>query len=234
MAARKQHKGVCGFCGRESTKGGLTRHLASCAARKDAVQTADAGSRGAATLIHLRVQDDHRAEFWLDLEINGSAALRDLDSYLRAIWLECCGHMSMFSEGGWGEGDELPMDARIDRMLKPGAELVHIYDFGESSETLIKSVSAREGKPASDRPIILMSRNKPPGYVCSECDRSAVRACPGCSLFGNLAGGVFCESHAETHTCEWMEFGDEEAPPLLQNSPRVGMCGYDGPAEPPY
>ena len=171
MPSRKQPRGVCGFCGRESTKGGLARHLGSCGARKDAVQAADAGSGRAMTIIHLRVQDGHRSEFWLDLEINGSAALRDLDGYLRAIWLEYCGHLSMFSEGGWGDEDELPMNAHIGRILKPGAELIHIYDFGDSSETRIKSVSSREGKPTGDRPIFLMSRNLPPAYGCAECER---------------------------------------------------------------
>lgn len=233
MASRKLPRGVCGFCGRESTKGGLTRHLASCGARKDAIQAADAGSGRAESLIHLRVQDDSRSEFWLDLEIRGSAPLRELDRYLKAIWLNCCGHLSMFTKGGWGEGDELPKSARIDRALRPGSELVHIYDFGESSETLIKSVSAREGKPTGDRPIALMSRNLPPEYDCAECDRPAVRACAGCCMFGNIAYGVFCDPHAEAHTCDYMEFGDDEPTPL-PNSPRVGMCAYDGPAEPPY
>jgi hypothetical protein len=40
---------------------------------------------------------------------------------------------------------------------------------------------------------------------------------------------TFCEQHAEEHA------HDEYGQPLeLVNSPRLGMCGYDGPAEPPY
>ena len=233
MAAGKQPRGVCVFCGRESTKGGLTRHLASCGARKDAVRAADAGSGRGGDQIHLRVQDAWRSEFWLDLEISGSAALRDLDRYLRAIWLDCCGHLSMFSKGGWGAGDKMPMKARIDRALRAGSELVHIYDFGTSSETLIKSVSAREGKPTGDRPITLMSRNLPPDYGCAECDRPAVRACVGCAEFDDVSPGALCDSHAQAHECDYVEF-TEEPPSPLANSPRMGMCGYDGPAEPPY
>ena len=233
MASRKQPRGVCGFCGRESTKGGLTRHLASCGARKDAIQAADAGSGRSERLIHLRVQDDSRSEFWLDLEISGSAELLELDLYLKAIWLYCCGHISLFSQNGWGVSDELPKNARIDRALRPGSRLVHIYDFGATSETLIKSVSAREGKPTVDRPIALMSRNLPPAYVCAECDRPAVRACAKCAKFNNVSPGVFCDSHAESHMCDYVEFGGG-APAPLPNSPRLGMCGYKGPAEPPY
>jgi len=37
--------------------------------------------------------------------MRGSATLAKLDDYLRAIWLECCGHLSKFTIGGWGGGE---------------------------------------------------------------------------------------------------------------------------------
>jgi len=37
--------------------------------------------------------------------MRGSATLTKLDDYLRAIWLECCGHLSKFTIGGWGGGE---------------------------------------------------------------------------------------------------------------------------------
>ena len=67
--------------------------------------------------------------------MKGSATLGDLDDYLRAIWLECCGHLSQFSIGGW-RGEEIPMSTRVERVFEPGIEVTHIYDFGTSSETL--------------------------------------------------------------------------------------------------
>ena len=36
-----------------------------------------------------------------------------------------------------------------------------------------------------------------------------------------------CDAHAEEHEHDDMLMA-------LVNSPRTGMCGYDGPAEPPY
>lgn len=53
-------------------------------------------------LVHLRMQDAYSGAFWFDAEVRGTATLTDVDSYLRAIWLECCGHMSRFSLEGWG------------------------------------------------------------------------------------------------------------------------------------
>jgi hypothetical protein len=41
--------------------------------------------------------------------------------------------------------------------------------------------------------------------------------------------GVLCSKHAKTHPHS--DYGD---PIPLVNSPRLGMCGYEGPAEPPY
>ena len=96
MARRKQTRGECAFCGREMTKGGLTRHLKSCPEREEAIAAADKEQRKqpVQSLYHLQVQDAWSKDFWLHLEMNGRATLADLDNYLRAIWLECCHHLS--------------------------------------------------------------------------------------------------------------------------------------------
>ena len=38
---------------------------------------------------------------------------------------------------------------------------------------------------------------------------------------------MFCQEHADEHE------HDDMLMPIV-NSPRTGMCGYTGPAEPPY
>jgi hypothetical protein len=65
------------------------------------IQTSGAGKQSQENLWHLPVQDFHDKDFWLDLEMCGSAKLEKLVSYLCAIWLECCGHLSKFTVGGW-------------------------------------------------------------------------------------------------------------------------------------
>lgn len=226
MARRKQTRGTCAFCGREMTRGGFSRHLPACPGRIKAISEADRKAGAEETLIHLQVRDAWAGNFWLHLEMRGSATLSDLDGYLRAIWLECCGHLSQFSFGGWS-GEEIPMGTRAERVFQPGVELTHIYDFGTSSETLIKVVRRRSGKPFSVHPIVLMARNNPPQFTCMECDRPASWLCMECVY--DDKPGTLCDEHAEDHPCE--EYGGLF--PLV-NSPRVGMCGYTGPAEPPY
>jgi hypothetical protein len=227
MARRQQSRGTCIFCGREMTKGGLSRHFQSCAARQEAIDTAAQKSGAAETLYHLLVQDAWGGNYWLHLEMKGSAKLQDLDRYLRAIWLECCGHLSRFSVGGW-RGDEIAKARRIDRAFESGPELTHIYDFGTSSETLIKAVGTRQGMPLSKHPIYLMARNEAPAMQCMECNQPATWLCLEC-VYEFERSGQLCDAHAEAHPHD--AYGE---PMPLVNSPRVGMCGYSGPAEPPY
>jgi hypothetical protein len=227
MARRKQSRGKCAFCGREMTKGGLARHLPICSQREEAISTANQEPGKEQRLYHLQVQDAWQGDYWLHLEMNGSATLGDLDYYLRAIWLECCGHLSRFSIGGWS-GREIGKKRRVEEVFEPGVELTHIYDFGTSSETLVKVVGVREGKPLTRHPIVLLARNDPPEVYCMECGRPATRLCVEC-MYEMDKPGTLCDEHAEDHPHK--DYG--ELMPLV-NSPRVGMCGYCGPAEPPY
>jgi hypothetical protein len=209
------------------SKGGLAKHLPSCPQRQEAIQAAAGEPGQAQTLHHLQVQDAWAGDFWLHLEMNASATLNDLDHYLRAIWLECCDHLSQFSIGGW-RGDEISKKTRVGQLFRPGVELTHIYDFGTSSETLIKAVGLREGRPLTAHPIYLMARNNMPEATCMECDQPATMFCLECMHeLGEL--GLLCDVHAQEHPHQ--DYGE---PIPLVNSPRLGMCGYTGPAEPPY
>jgi hypothetical protein len=227
MPRGKQTKGTCTYCGAAIAKGSVTKHLATCAKRQEMIEKAEAKKANSETLYHLRVQDAYVKDFWLDLEMRGSGTLKDLDHYLRAIWLECCGHMSQFSVGGWS-GGKIGMTQKIEKVFQPGVELTHIYDFGTSSETLIKAVEAREGKPTTKHAIALMVRNMMPEAQCIECEQPATVLCMEC-LTEDETWGMLCEKHAKKHPHK--DYGD---PIPLVNSPRLGMCGYDGPATPPY
>jgi len=227
MPRGKQSKGTCSYCGEEIAKSGVTKYLSACPKRQAIIEKAEEKKAASESLYHLRVQDMWRSEFWLDLEMSGSRTLEDLDAYLRAIWLECCGHLSQFSVGGW-RGKEIPKNRRIGEIFQREVELTHIYDFGTSSETLIKSAGTREGKPTTSHPIALMARNLLPEARCIECQQPAAWLCMEC-LTEEDTWGTLCDKHAPTHAHE--NYGE---PIPLVNSPRLGMCGYDGPGEPPY
>jgi hypothetical protein len=73
-----------------------------------------------------------------------------------------------------------------------------------------------------------MARNEMPEALCLECSEPAAFLCLEC-LYEDGESGFLCEAHAEDHPHE--EYGE---PTPLYNSPRMGMCGYSGPAKPPY
>ncbi|MGE0883165.1 MAG: hypothetical protein AB7P14_06445 [Blastocatellales bacterium] len=227
MPRNQAVKGVCTYCDQEVAKNAVTKHLSVCTQRREMLAKVEASSGKIEKLYHLRIQAAYLKDFWLDLEMRGSATLEDLDEYLRAIWLECCGHMSMFSPKGWGS-DEIPKSRKIERVLSVGDKLVHIYDFGTESETHISVTNVREGKATTKRPIALLVRNKQPEVVCIECGKPAGWICQECQIEDETSG-LLCDDCAEDHPHD--NYGE---PMEICNSPRVGMCGYDGPAKPPY
>ena len=227
MSRRRQSRGKCNYCERELAKGGMLRHLATCPQRLRVITESDSRRGTREALYQLRIQDAWQSDFWLDLEMRGSATLEELDQYLRTIWLECCGHLSQFSFGS-GFGSEISKRRRVGQIFEHGAELTHIYDFGTSSETLLKSVAVRESKATTSHPIALLARNSLAEASCTQCGRPASKLCMEC-LYEEEEPGTLCGEHAQDHP--HTDYGE---PIPLVNSPRLGMCGYEGPANPPY
>jgi hypothetical protein len=124
--------------------------------------------------------------------------------------------MSAFSYGQ----QELGMGQKIGTVLRPGMALLHEYDFGTTTELLVKVVAGYEGPIQKGRPIEILARNEPPEIPCDECGEAlAAEICADCQWDG---AGWLCESCAETHEC-----GEDMLLPVV-NSPRTGVCGYSG------
>jgi len=229
MPRQKQTKGICTHCGKEVAKGSVTKHLATCPQIQESIGKAEGSKAVAESLYHLRVEDAYQKQFWLDLEIGGTKTLNHLDTYLRGIWLECCGHLSEFMLGSGRLAETIGMQRKIGDVFSQAEEkLTHIYDFGTSSETLVKLVGMRLGKPLTKKPSALLVRNKMPEVQCIKCDQPATHLCLECQ-YEDEVWGALCDKHAKTHPHN--NYGE---PIPLVNSPRLGMCGYEGPAEPPY
>ena len=203
----------------------MSKHLKACVVRARKYSAIESNSTDKINLFHLLVQDAYGGDFWLHLEMKGDVKLKELDKYLRTIWLECCDHLSQFSYDRW-KGKIAKSSIAID-IFKTGIEINHIYDFGDSSETKIKVIGEREGAALTKHPIFLMARNDPPGYNCKECGKKAKWLCLESTY--NNEDNTFCDEHIESHP-----HGKYGEPIEIVNSPRLGMCGYDGPAKPPY
>ena len=235
MARTRATRGNCQFCGKAYTRWGMTRHLEMCAQRASANEFDAKGSGKRQKIFHLLIKDVWTSDYWLHLEIAGQATLDQLDLYLRAIWLECCGHLSHFlineiyydrhTEIDWAIAETRRMSTRIADAFELKTEAEYKYDFGTPSKLLISALTVRSGN-WSGKPIRMLARNNPPTMKCTACHKQADWVCIEC-LYDDRPY-FFCERHSKLHSHE-----DEMYLPVV-NSPRIGMCGYEGPAEPPY
>jgi hypothetical protein len=222
---RNKSYGICKKCGHRTTKGHMLRHLRKCLA----IESKREGHQF--QLIQLRIEAEYLPMYWLDIEINADSKLRDLDKFLRDIWLECCGHMSQFQiadhhylmpyDGSFeiwkNEGN---MDSALSDVIRNDVDqFQYEYDFGTSTDLKIIVVEKREGQRLK-KGMRLLSRNDMPDWQCTKCQKTATDICVYCLYEGNYA---FCEEHRDGHGC------DEEYFMPIVNSPRVGQCGYVGP-----
>jgi Plasmid pRiA4b ORF-3-like protein len=230
--ARQTSKGTCTFCQRELSKSSMTRHLESCEQRT-AIQ-AEAASRQKTQktrTLHLVVEGYRLPMYWIHLEVAAGTTLAILDRFLRDTWLECCGHLSVFRIGGFNYYVDAEMDAywdvrcknmlvKLEEVLSPGQTCSYEYDFGSTTELLVKVIAEQEVE-MKGRPIQVLARNTLPIIPCDVCGEPATGLCTQCIYEDK---GCLCDACAKDHTC-----GEEMLLPLV-NSPRAGVCGYTGQA----
>jgi len=223
-----QTKGKCKYCGKEFTKGGMIKHLKACKKRAEAL-SAETGSKKCG-YFELAVYGRYDKRYWLILEIREDALLADLDHFLRDIWLECCGHLSCFHINGVTYDaypmndfcDEVPsesMSCKLSTVLQEGMGFEYEYDFGSTTELELE-VRGYRGGYRNRKKFALLSRNNPPELICDEChQRKAAFICTECMYEGS---GLLCDECAGDHEC-----GEEMLLPVC-NSPRMGVCAYEG------
>lgn len=228
--------GKCNLCSGVFSKGEMKKHLKLCLEAKESSGGKRLQKR---KTFQILVEGVHNPEYWMYLEAKANATLEDLDKFLRDIWLECCGHMSAFTIGKtsfvsgsnvdlivnsiWAdlstiEDRERDMDIALGKILAPGLKFFHEYDFGTTTELVLKVITEHEWALGRN-PIQLLARNEPPQLLCNECGGIATLVCSQCIYEGK---GWLCKKCAIKHEC-----GREMLLPVV-NSPRVGMCGYSG------
>ena len=85
-------EGKCDYCKKVFSGSAITKHLQSCAERKKQIEKDQ--SDGRVYLLSARCDP-----FWIYFEVNSDSTLKEIDIFLRDLWLECCGHLSVFTIG---------------------------------------------------------------------------------------------------------------------------------------
>lgn len=214
---------TCNLCKATFSKKEMTEHLDSCIQDQLGAKTASDKKRKS-SFIHLLVEGRYIPKYWMHLAVKADVTLEDLDNFLRDIWLECCGHLSAFSIEGQGYSGAFPdvgdnnMEATLSEILSPGMKFYHEYDFGSTTELTLKVEAVWEGA-LKGKPVQLLGRNELPLIKCQSCGKLATQVCAECIYLGE---GWLCDECAQKHDC-----GEEMLMPVV-NSPRVGVCGYEG------
>lgn len=89
-----QTKGLCKYCGKEYTKGGMIRHLASCKKRQAKIEP-EKGKRKCG-YFQIIITAKYSKKYWLIVEASENVTLNELDEFIRDIWVECCQHLSAY------------------------------------------------------------------------------------------------------------------------------------------
>ncbi|HET8846684.1 MAG TPA: hypothetical protein VFN35_34800 [Ktedonobacteraceae bacterium] len=179
MAEQKISKGTCYFCRGEFAKNKMTVHLQNCKARlgqiNSSVQTPQ-------RLFHIAVEGKYRPEYWIHLEMPAQATLANLDEFLRAIWVECCGHLSEFTIDGaaysashasdWEifapddeEEDEAGSAEEINQ--QPGMEQMAKMISQELTGELHADLSDVPVEKIEEKLVQMFTENLPPGMSAS-------------------------------------------------------------------
>jgi len=221
-------KGTCKYCGKEYTITPMVKHLLSCKGRK-LVSEGEISEKQVGYFV-LLINDKYSKQYWLIVEMKDTASLKDLDQFLRDIWLECCGHLSHFkiegiryeSSAQGSDGGMFPvkgMNIKLQKLLEPGMIFDHMYDYGSTTELTLSVITHRMG-PEKREKLAILSRNHPITFICEKCEKkTATVMCMECVYEG---AGLLCDDCRQDHEC-----GDEMLSEIY-NSPRIGVCGYEG------
>ncbi len=200
-------KGVCYLCGKELGKTAMKNHL---------LKNHDDNS-GEQKSYLLKAEGRYNKEYWIYFDVPVSSNLETVDRFLRKIWLECCGHMSAFSYGNY---DEIGKTTKLNGFPE-GAQLLHEYDFGSTTETIVTFV-AKTMRPSQKKAVRLLARNNPPVFPCCECGKPADYI--DVEAAWEVENPFYCDACIKKREDEI----DEDYLLPVTNSPRMGVCGYCG------
>lgn len=243
MSEKLKSEGKCIFCNKLYKKAGINRHL-----QKHLEQKAIEGRPGKSFL--LKVETDKSwgsTPYFLSLWMDGETKMSELDFFLKSIWLECCGHMSSFTnpkarskygdmwnffeaDGLLGkdkmmeaQDGEISMSKKAEAVFEEKLILEYEYDYGSTTALQITAMHIYPVK--ADQKIVLLSRNEPLAMMCTTCGKKP--ATQICSVCFYEEEAQFCETCAKNHAKKCEDFDDYAAMQVV-NSPRMGVCGYGG------
>ena len=192
----EQTKGLCKYCGKEYTKGGMLRHLPACKKRKEKLES-EKGKRKC-SYFQIVIMAKYSKKYWLIIEVG------DKDIF-------------------WGTPAR-HMNYRLRDVVKVGDNISYEYDFGSTTELILNVHSYREGVRTADE-VVILSRNNPIEIICSQCGKNKAKWVNPEAYYDEKP--FWCEECLKEEAGMEDICGIEYMLPVC-NSPRMGVCGYEG------
>jgi hypothetical protein len=212
MIQKPKSVGICLYCREVLHKSAITQHLGKHLELK-ALETPAEKERSYQLSIRA-------GEMFLEVLVRGSSTFKTLDTFLRKIWVDCCDHLSGFKSRNF----QIRMSEKFFRVLEPKQKFEYIYDYGSS--TVLDITVANVYPFDAGKDLILLSRNEPLPIMCSVCKKKSA-TCICVEHIYETEECYFCDSCAPAHEDVCEAFADYASMPVV-NSPRMGVCGYDG------
>lgn len=204
MVVISKNTGVCFLCNCIFSDKEMVQHLQTCVKK-----TAAAKTQTEKPVEIFRIKIFAEDLFWLYIDMLATSSLKTLDDFLRIIWLECCNHLSEFKI----HGTTCNIETIVKKLFKKGSKFSYEYDFGSTTYLQGTVINCYQGYLGQD--IRLLARNDMPTLKCTTCSATPKFICSVCQE-------LCCKKCLKNHEC------DEEAMSSIVNSPRMGVCGYDG------
>jgi hypothetical protein len=200
--------GKCNICGIELGKTAMKNHILKKHGNEDVEECC-----------LLKIEGAYDKDYWLFIDIPVKRRLSDVDKFLRKIWLECCGHMSAFRTNERSRYNDIDQNSILNSFAV-NDKIIHEYDFGSTTESLI-TVMGSTIRPPQKEVVRLLARNIAPQFQCCSCDNPAEYI--DVERIYDSNNPFYCASCAEVD-----EYGDYNMLLPVTNSPRMGVCGYEG------
>ncbi|MBB6623514.1 SEC-C domain-containing protein [Clostridium gasigenes] len=221
--------GKCYCCGKDIDGKTAKRHILSCKSRLNNIEEYLNKSKIKKDKFIIKMVDKYMPSVYsIYLSIDKDTTLRSLDTFLRDVWMECCGHLSEFEINGTTYtcsenldedffDDEETMDINLKNVISVGNKFVYSYDYGSTSRIILEVINEYT-TGSLDSTIEILARNNESKPICYKCDNKA-------KYMDYESQEFVCGECVEGEVAEDDDFLTELG---YTNSPRDGVCGYEG------
>lgn len=209
-------KGKCYYCNKELTERTIKRHIKNCSVIKESIEEKMSSKGKLRKQFIISMKPKYEAmDYCIYLSIDSTLGLIHIDKFIRDIWVECCGHISQFiiDKESYNEDE---MNIKLDEILKCGEKFEYEYDFGSTTSLSLEVVDIID-VPNDFTQIEIIARNNEIKNSCEKCGAEA-------KYFNYEKDNWVCENCIDEEDDMIGKFN-------YCNSPRDGVCSYQGSKE---